>query len=96
MPKVKIGDINMYYEIHGEGKPLVLIPGGPGRMGWAPQIREFSQKYQVISFDNRGEGQTDAPNYPYSTEMMVEDTAGLLDTLGVDKGHLQGFAMVVP
>ncbi len=91
MPKVKIGDINMYYEIDGEGKPLVLIPGGPGRMGWAPQIREFSQKYQVISFDNRGEGQTDAPNHPYSTEMMVEDTAGLLDTLGVDKVHLAGF-----
>jgi 3-oxoadipate enol-lactonase len=56
MPIVKVGDINMYYEIHGEGKPLVLIPGGAGRMGWAPQIREFSQKYQVISFDNRGEG----------------------------------------
>ncbi len=56
MPTVKVGDINMYYEIHGEGKPLVLIPGGAGRMGWAPQIREFSQKYQVISFDNRGEG----------------------------------------
>ena len=91
MPKVKIGDINMYYKIHGEGKPLVLIPGGARRMGWAPQIREFSQKYQVISFDNRGEGQTDAPNYPYSTEMMVEDTAGLLDTLGVDKVHLAGF-----
>jgi len=91
MPKVKIGDIKMYYEIHGEGEPLILIPGGVKRMGWVPQIREFAKKYQVISFDNRGEGQTDAPNYPYSMEMMVEDTVGLLDNLGVHKVHLAGF-----
>ena len=49
MPKVKVGDINMYYKIHGEGEPLVLITGLSGdTTGWALQIPMFSKNYQVI------------------------------------------------
>ena len=94
MPKVKVGDINMYYKIHGEGEPLVLITGLSGdTTGWALQIPMFSKKYQVICFDNRGGGRTDAPDVPYSYEMMADDTAGLLNTLGIEKAHILGASM---
>ncbi len=67
MPKVNVGDINMYYEVHGEGEPLLLITGlGRDLTIWILQTREFSKKYQLMVFDNRGVGRTDAPDVPYS------------------------------
>lgn len=94
MPTVKVGEINMYYEVHGEGKPLVLIAGlGADVTAWMFQTPEFSQKYRVIVFDNRGVGRTDAPDTPYSIEMMADDTAGLLETLGIEKAHILGVSL---
>lgn len=94
MPTVKVGDINMYYEVHGEGKPLVLIMGlGLDLTGWMFQTPEFSKKYRVIVFDTRGVGRTDAPDTPYSIEMMADDTAGLLYALGIEKAHILGLSM---
>jgi len=82
MPKVKVNDINIYYEVHGEGKPLLLIRGlGRDLTAWMFQTSEFSKKYRVVVFDNRGVGRTDAPDISYTTEMMADDTAGLLDAL---------------
>lgn len=94
MPTVKVRDINMYYEIHGEGEPLVLICGlGVDLLCWASVIAEFSRGYKVITFDNRGSGRTDAPDVPYSIEMMADDTTGLLDTLGIEKAHILGHSL---
>ena len=89
MPTAKVGDINMYYEVHGKGEPLLLIMGlGSDMTSWIFQIQEFSKKYRVIVFDNRGVGGSAAPHTPYSTEFMADDTAGLLDALEVDKAHI--------
>ncbi len=89
-----VGDLNMYYEVHGEGVPLLLIAGlGSDLNGWAFQIPEFAKKYQVIAFDNRGSGRTDAPDMPYSIQMMAEDTAGLMDALSIGKAHVLGVSM---
>jgi 3-oxoadipate enol-lactonase len=94
MPTVRVGDINMYYEVHGKGEPLLLIMGlGSDLTSWILQIPEFSKKYQVIAFDNRGAGRTDAPDMPYSTVMMADDTAGLLDALGIERAHILGLSM---
>lgn len=94
MPTVKVGDINMYYEIHGEGAPLLLIMGfGMDLTGWMFQVPEFSNKYRVLVFDNRGVGRTDAPDKPYSIRMMADDTAGLMDELSVDRAHIVGLSM---
>ncbi|MDR9458607.1 MAG: alpha/beta hydrolase [Dehalococcoidia bacterium] len=94
MPTVKVGDINIYYEVHGDGEPLLLIMGlGSDMTSWIFQIPEFSRKYQVIAFDNRGVGRSDAPDVPYSTAMMAGDTAGLLDALGVERAHIMGLSM---
>jgi 3-oxoadipate enol-lactonase len=72
MPRTRIADIEMYYEVHGSGEPIVLIHGlGMDSSTWFNQVPVLSQQYQVIVFDNRGVGQTDAPSEAYSTEMML-------------------------
>ncbi len=94
MPVVRIGDINMYYEVYGEGEPLVLIQGlSLDSSWWTNQIPVFSQKYRASVFDNRGVGQTDCPDSPYSTEMMADDTVALLKSLSVTAAHILGVSM---
>lgn len=96
MPSVKVSDISMYYEIHGEGEPVVLIAGLNSdhtfyqRLGI---IGLLAQRYQVVAFDNRGVGQTDKPDIPYSIEMMADDTLGLLNALGIEQAHILGTSM---
>ena len=96
MPSVKVSDITMYYEIHGEGEPVVLIAGLNSdhtlyqKLGI---IDLLAQRYQVVAFDNRGVGQTDKPDIPYSIEMMADDTLGLLNALGIEQAHILGTSM---
>ena len=94
MPTVNVGDIDMYYEVHGEGEPLLLIAGLSADLtSWIFQIPEFSKRYRLIVFDNRGVGRTDVPDIPYSTDMMADDSAGLLNALGIEKAHILGHSM---
>lgn len=94
MPTVRVNDINMYYEIHGKGELLLLIHGTCfDTTGWAQQIPSFSQKYQVIVFDNRGTGRTDTTKPPYTIEQMADDTAELMSAIGIVKTHILGYSM---
>lgn len=94
MPKTRVNDIELYYEIHGAGDPLVLIAGlGYGRWSWFKQVPAFSQKYQVIVFDNRGVGGSDKPDAEYSIKMLADDTAALLKNLGLTRAHILGASM---
>ena len=94
MPKVKVNDINMYYEIHGKGEPLIFLQGmGVEITSMHNVINEFAKKYMVIAPDNRGVGRTDMPDIPYSIEMMAEDTAGLMDEVGIKSAHFLGISM---
>jgi len=94
MPTVKAGDINIYYEVHGEGEPLLLIMGyGCSSGGWFRQIPGLSREYQVVAFDNRGMGQSDKPDTSYTMEMMAGDVARLLEAIGIDAAHVYGVSM---
>jgi len=94
MPKVPVGDISMYYVETGQGEPLVLVMGlGADHLAWAFQVPVFAERYRVIAFDNRGAGQTDAPDHPYTTRMMADDTVGLMDALGIGRAHVLGASM---
>ena len=94
MPYEKVNDIQMYYEIHGDGEPLVLIVGLATDISeWDGIIGWLAKTYQVLAFDNRGAGRTDKPDTPYSIEMMAYDTAGLMQTLGIEQAHLLGISM---
>jgi 3-oxoadipate enol-lactonase len=94
MPYEKVNDIQMYYEIRGDGEPLVLILGlGTDISEWDGIIRWLAEKYQVLAFDNRGAGRTNKPDIAYSIEIMAVDTAGLMQTLGIQQANVVGISM---
>jgi pimeloyl-ACP methyl ester carboxylesterase len=94
MPKANVGDINLYYEDHGSGDPLLLIMGlGADANGWVLQTPEFAKHYRTIVFDNRGVGRSDKPAGPYSIAQMADDAVGLLDHLGIERTHVCGISM---
>lgn len=94
MPTVKVGDIQMFYQEAGAGDPLLLIMGwGGDHTAWALQLPAFSAEFRCIAFDNRGAGQSDQPDVPYSTRMMAEDAVGLMDAVGMERAHIAGVSM---
>ena len=94
MPKVKVNDIRMYYEIHGQGEPLVLIMGlGANTSDWEMQIPTFSRQYKVVAMDNRDCGRTDKVATPYTMETLADDTAGLMEALAISSAHVYGQSM---
>jgi 3-oxoadipate enol-lactonase len=85
----------LYYEVHGTGKPLVLIMGiGYDATLWGLyQVPVLSQHYQVIVFDNRDVGRSSQASGAYTIADMADDVAGLLDGLGIEKAHVCGISM---
>ena len=95
MPRQRVGDIEIYYEVHGAGpRTLVLIRGlGSNLLAWYAQIDVLAQHYRCVVFDNRGAGRTDKPDAPYSIKQMGDDTASLMDALGITRAALLGISM---
>ncbi len=94
MPKVNVNGCNIYYEIHGKGEPLVMIMGLRRNLEWwYRQLQELSRHFKVIVFDNRGAGRSDKPETDYSIRLFADDTAALMDELGISKAHVLGFSM---
>ena len=94
MPRAKVQDIELYYEIHGEGYPIVLIRGlGSNADHWYRQVPVLSSTYKVITFDNRGIGRSDTPDGPYTIPMMADDVIGLMDAIGIPSAHILGISM---
>lgn len=94
MPTIQVNDIELYYEIHGVGEPLLLIHGlGSSSRDWEMQTDFFTQNYQVITIDVRGHGKSGKPPGPYSVPLFAEDTAKLLQALGVSPAHILGISL---
>jgi len=95
MPKLKVGDIDIYYEIHGEGaQTLVMIRGlGSDLCAWYEQTPILSRVFRLLVFDNRGAGRSDKPTEPYSIRQMAADTKGLMDSLGIGRAAMLGISM---
>ncbi len=94
MPVAKVGDVNLYYEIHGKGEPLVLIMGiGLRGAHWFAIQDILAGEYRVIVPDNRGTGRSDKPEIPYTAKMMAGDVVGLLDVLGIGAANVFGYSM---
>ncbi len=94
MPTVKTNGINMAYQERGKGEPLVLIMGlgAPGSL-WEEHVKEYEKHFHCYLLDNRGAGDSDKPNGPYTTRMMAEDVAGLMAALKIRKAHVAGISM---
>lgn len=94
MPRIRVGDVGLHYVEAGHGEPLLLIMGfGGDHLAWGMQVPVLAERYRVIAFDNRGAGQSDAPDCAYTTGMMADDAAGLLRALGVERTHVIGLSM---
>jgi pimeloyl-ACP methyl ester carboxylesterase len=96
MPRVEVNGLAIAYERFGEGPPLVLLHGlACGQRMWRRQVAALAQRYQVIVYDMRGHGASDAPDDPaqYSAEHLARDFIALLDALGIAKAHVVGFSL---
>ena len=96
MPTERISTgIDLYYETHGRGEPLVLIPSTAyGANVWEEcQIPALSKELQVITFDPRGCGRSSAPEGVYTIDQMGCDVAALLEHLGLESAHVLGHSM---
>ena len=100
MAHVKVGtenstDINLYYEDHGSGKPVVLIHGWPlSAASWERQTHALlAAGYRVISYDRRGFGRSSQPNEGYNYDTLAKDTWQLIEHLNLEDVTLVGFSM---
>lgn len=95
MPRVRVNDVRIYYAVRGEGFPLVMINGlGGNSDDWDPRlVEELSKQFKLVMFDNRGAGRTDISDREYTVRLFADDTAGLMEALGVSKAHVLGLSM---
>jgi pimeloyl-ACP methyl ester carboxylesterase len=94
MPNVKLNNLNFYYEVEGEGFPLVLLAGlSRDSSNWNLIKPLLVNNFQVITLDNRSVGRTEVPVDPYTIAEMGEDVIRLLDYLHLSKAHLLGHSM---
>jgi pimeloyl-ACP methyl ester carboxylesterase len=90
-----VNGLDMYYEIHGEGEPLVLIHGSfmTIDMNYGQLIPELAKSNQVIAVELQGHGHTKNIDRPFSFENFAQDVAALLDHLGIPKANLAGYSL---
>ena len=96
MPKFSADGVEIYYEVTGEGFPLVWSHEfGGSYESWKTQVRYFTRRYQVITYAARGWPPSDVPSDPgaYSQEHVVNDLYLLLKHLGINRAHIGGLSM---
>lgn len=94
MPNVMSNGINIHYEERGSGDPLILLMGlgAPGSR-WEDHVAAYEKHFRCILVDNRGAGESDKPAGPYTTKMMADDTAGLMQALSIENAKVAGISM---
>src|SRR5512144_1307135 len=86
--------VNLAYEEHGEGTPVILTHGFPlNRSIWYPVVPKLSEKVHLILPDLRGHGQSPVPEGVYSMRLLAEDLRALMDQLNIEKVVLAGHSM---
>ena len=90
----EVNGVNLYYETHGSGRPLVLLHGGLGSSEmFGPIIPQLSARHQVVAVDLQGHGRTADIDRPIDTRLMADDIAVLIDHLKLDKPDLVGYSL---
>ena len=86
--------VRIAWEEHGDGPPLLLVQGlGYGRWGWEPVVPRLAERRRVIVFDNRGIGDSDRPQGPYTAAEMAGDALAVLDAAGVARADVLGASL---
>ncbi len=94
MPTINIDDTDFYYEIHGDGEPLLLIPGlGTGLWLWFKQVPAFAESFRTIVFDPPGVGRSATSDIAFTTCSLAATLAKSLDVLGLQQAHVLGASL---
>src|SRR2546428_7028877 len=89
-----VNGLNLYYEIHGSGEPLILLHGGVGASEmFGPILPPLAERRRVIAVHLQGHGRTADIDRPLRFELMAEDIAALLKHLGIEKADLVGYSL---
>lgn len=93
--QAEINGIDIHYRVYGAGEPLLLIMGLSANADWWGEefLEPLAERYQVVTFDNRGAGRSSQPEGPYTIRQMAEDAVGLMDHLGWESAHVGGASM---
>jgi alpha-beta hydrolase superfamily lysophospholipase len=93
--KIRVNDIEMAYKIFGNGSPILLINGYSAALDfWDPLlISKLASNHTVITFDNRGIGNTSSGNKQFSIPQFALDTAGLMEALKIERADILGWSM---
>jgi pimeloyl-ACP methyl ester carboxylesterase len=90
----EVNGIKLYYETHGEGKPLILLHGGLGAIEmFGPNLPALASGRQVIAVDLQGHGRTADIDRPLSVELMADDIAGLIKHLKLERPDIMGYSL---
>jgi pimeloyl-ACP methyl ester carboxylesterase len=90
----EVNGINLYYEVHGAGRPLVLLHGGLGSGEMFGSVMpQFAEHHQVVTPDLQGHGRTADIDRPLDIRFMADDIAALIDHLGLDKPDVVGYSL---
>jgi pimeloyl-ACP methyl ester carboxylesterase len=96
MAKINRNGVDIYYEVHGEGPPVLLTHGySASAHMWAGQVEPFSKQYKLITWDMRGHGKSDYPDdlSEYTEAQTVADMAAILDAVGAKKAVIGGLSL---
>ncbi|MBW1984011.1 MAG: alpha/beta hydrolase [Deltaproteobacteria bacterium] len=94
MPKLKVNNLDLNYEMTGKGQSVLFVHGlGSSSRDWEEQVNYFSKDYQVVTIDVRGHGLSDKPPGPYSIKLFSDDTAALITSLDLSPVHIAGISM---
>jgi pimeloyl-ACP methyl ester carboxylesterase len=95
MPIAQVRDLRLYYEIHGEGQPLVLLDGALDTIesDWGRHLPAFAARYRVLAYEHRGHGRSDNPPARFAGyDELADDLAALLELVGVARARFCGFS----
>src|SRR5579883_2491534 len=94
MPTVQANGITMYYEVQGEGDPLVLVPYlAINQACYAFQVPDYAKAFTCYTVDLRGAGLTDKPEGSYTTDLLADDIAAFMDAVGIERAHVSGLSL---
>ncbi len=95
MPSLKINNFNIFYEIHGQGYPLVMILGLGANINWWGKyfLKELAKEFTIIIYDNRGTGKSQDPDEDFTIKILAEDVKFLIEKLGLKQVNVFGHSM---
>jgi pimeloyl-ACP methyl ester carboxylesterase len=94
MPHIQANNIEVYYEVQGEGEPLVLIPYlAADQACYAFQVADYAKRFTCYTVDLRGAGLSGKPEGTYSTELFADDVAAFMHAVGITNAHVSGLSL---